>query len=337
MNFFLVVTLVVIVVLVVLWVYSTAHRLDRLHVRTDAAWIALESALGRRAAVVRAAVAAGVAAAALVALADRAERAPRSGREDAENELSAALRVSRATTSGGSVSRSSQLAAELADAEARVQLARRFHNDAVRDTLALRGRRPVRVLRLGGTAPLPAYFELVEPPALEAVPVVVAPRPRPSTRVLLVDADERVLLMRGHDGSGPPWWFTTGGGVEPGESSVAAGVREVEEETGLVLAESSLCGPLWTRSSILTFDGELIEARETFFTARVPGFEPSPAGLNELERATVTNYRWCSAAQVRALERDGERVYPPGLDALLAEAISALGAALVPQRPRAIP
>ena len=54
------------------------------------------------------------------------------------------------------------LVAELADAEARVLLARRFHNDAVRDTLALRERRTVRWLKLSGRAPLPTYFEIAE-------------------------------------------------------------------------------------------------------------------------------------------------------------------------------
>ena len=33
---------------------------------------------------------------------------------------------------------------------------------AVRDTLALRERRAVRVLRLGGRAALPSYFEIAE-------------------------------------------------------------------------------------------------------------------------------------------------------------------------------
>lgn len=347
----LVVLAAMVVVLVGVWVYSTAHRLDRLHVRTDAAWIALDSALGRRAAVVRAAVAAGVADPHLATLADRAERAPRSGRGDAENELSAALSSAlssarrQARAESAPVRESPQLAAELADAEARVQLARRFHNDAVRDTLALRGRRPVQLLRLGGTAALPAYFELVEPLAAEAeaeavaepVAVAAVPRPRPSTRVLLLDADDRVLLMRGQDGAGPAWWFATGGGVEAGESPAAAGVREVAEETGLTLTERALCGPLWTRSAVLTFDGELIEARETFFTARVAGFEPSPAGFTEVERATVTTYRWCSPADVRALDADGERVYPPGLDALLPEAVAALEAVPPLPRPRTIP
>ena len=68
----------------------------------------------------------------LAALADAAECAPRHARENVENELSAALAmVDPASLPAG-------LIAEVADAEARVVLARRFHNDAVRDTLALR-------------------------------------------------------------------------------------------------------------------------------------------------------------------------------------------------------
>jgi len=42
-------------------------------------------------------------------------------------------------------------------------LARRVHNDAVRDTLGLRSQRLVRWLRLAGTAPMPAYFEIADP------------------------------------------------------------------------------------------------------------------------------------------------------------------------------
>jgi hypothetical protein len=51
----------------------------------------------------------------------------------------------------------------LADAEQLLVLARRVHNDAVRDTLGLRSRRLVRWLRLAGTAPKPAYFEIADP------------------------------------------------------------------------------------------------------------------------------------------------------------------------------
>src|ERR1700743_1141819 len=82
------------------WGYQTANRLDRLHVRYDLSWQALDSALARRA-VVAPAVAANAfggapeadaaAARQLAALADAAEGAPREAREACENTLSAAL------------------------------------------------------------------------------------------------------------------------------------------------------------------------------------------------------------------------------------------------------
>src|SRR5437879_2669293 len=114
------------------WALLTANRLDRLHVRTDAAWAALDAALARRAVVVRAvalSVDPGVSRG-LRQAAHHAEHAPRSGREAAEHELSGLLAgVDRTLLTPA-------LAAELADAEQRVVLARRVHNDAVRDTLA---------------------------------------------------------------------------------------------------------------------------------------------------------------------------------------------------------
>lgn len=153
------------------WAFQTAHRLDRLHVRYDLSWQALDAVLARRAVVARAVAVDAYGGAPegrrLAALAAAAERAPRSAREAAENDLSAAL------AAVDPASLPVPLVAELADAEARVLLARRFHNDAVRDTLALRERPVVRTLRLGGTAALPTYFEIAEraelsPPEVES-------------------------------------------------------------------------------------------------------------------------------------------------------------------------
>lgn len=156
----LVAGLLILVVAVLIWAYQTANRLDRLHVRCDLSWQALDGSLARRAVVARAVAADAYGARPegrhLVALADAAERAPRPAREAAENALSIELaHVDPADLPVG-------LVAELADAETRVLLARRFHNDAVRDTLALRERRAVRLLRLGGRAALPNYFEIAE-------------------------------------------------------------------------------------------------------------------------------------------------------------------------------
>jgi hypothetical protein len=45
-----------------------------------------------------------------------------------------------------------------------VVLARRFYNDAVRDTRELRGRRLPRLLRLHARRPLPRYFDIDDRP-----------------------------------------------------------------------------------------------------------------------------------------------------------------------------
>lgn len=138
-----------------------ATRLDRLHVRTDAAWAALDAALCRRARAVRgldgsAALRCAVDAA-LLAEPDVALRAGAAVREEVENELGRVLAVLDRR------GLEPACAGRLADAEQRVVIARRVYNDAVRDTLALRSHRMVRWLRLAGTAAAPRYFEIAEP------------------------------------------------------------------------------------------------------------------------------------------------------------------------------
>ncbi|MBF6332027.1 NUDIX hydrolase [Nocardia transvalensis] len=311
------------------WAYSTANRLDRLHVRGDQAQHALEAALARRAVVARA-VALAVAgpgadpgaadqAKRLHTLADRAERANWTDRETAENQLAAALAAVDIALLPP------QLVAELADAEARVLIARRFHNDAVRDTLALRTRRLVRLLHLGGTAPLPTYFEIAERVTPAASTGLEVDDVRTSARVALLDEQDRVLLMRGHDPQTPdmPFWFTVGGGVEPGESLRAAAVRELWEETGLALDSSGLRGPIWRRVAVFPFNGELIRSEELFFVARTKEFEPKAANPTVWERRCVSAYKWCTPGDIVEFDRTGETVYPYNLDQLLPEAAAA--------------
>lgn len=147
----------VLAVLTVVVLVTTANRLDRLHIRTDAAWAALDAALARRAVVARAVATHLADVGRLRMAADTTESAPREEREAAENELTRLLAtVDRAALPD-------VLALELSDAEQRVVIARHVHNDAVRDTRALRRRRKVRYFRLAGSAPPPEYFEIAEP------------------------------------------------------------------------------------------------------------------------------------------------------------------------------
>ena len=318
--------LVVVVAVAGAWAYRAANRLDRLNVRYDLSWQALDGALARRAVVARAVAidayggaSANSAGKRLAALAGAAENAPRHARENAENELSAALAMV------DPVSLPAGLIAELADAEARVLLGRRFHNDAVRDTLALAERRMVRTFRLGGTAALPSYFEIAERPHALAHGDRGVLNRRTSARVVLLDGTGAVLLLCGSDpanpafpdGVAPRWWFTVGGEVRPGERLAEAAARELAEETGLRVMPADMVGPVWRRDEVFEFNGSLIDSEEFYLVHRTQRFEPAVGGRTELERRYIHEARWCDANDIAGLVAAGEQVYPLQLGELL--------------------
>lgn len=171
---------VVVAVLLTLWVTFTLTRLDRLHARVDAAQAALDAQLVRRAAALLHVAEApdsglpGARRADCEAVASRALAATgiQAARQDAENA------VGRALLDLAAVPRPlpAELAAELREAGARVLIARRFYNDAVRDTRALRARRLPRLFRMAGRRALPEFFDIDD-----TVPATDAPRVRQTT------------------------------------------------------------------------------------------------------------------------------------------------------------
>jgi hypothetical protein len=176
----LAVLLVSVVVATAAWLSWTATRLDRMHHRIDVARETLSALLLRRSAVtVELAASDALDPASRLVLLDAAHRARNAGPdqvEPAESALSEALRAVLAEVdlpellANGRAPGLATLVDELAQACARVELARRFHNDVVVSARALRSRRRVRWLRLAGRAgPLRTVdLDDVPPPALRA-------------------------------------------------------------------------------------------------------------------------------------------------------------------------
>ncbi|MDQ2861241.1 MAG: NUDIX domain-containing protein [Pseudomonadota bacterium] len=137
-------------------------------------------------------------------------------------------------------------------------------------------------------------------------------RERLTARVLLLDAKDQILLMKGRlpsDPGAPGAWFTVGGGVEPGESLAAAAAREVREETGF---EGVEIGDVAWRGEQILHDrkGRPVLFKETYFIARCAGAAPSRAGWQALEREFVDDMRWWTLDDLAAC---GEPVFPVGL------------------------
>lgn len=138
---------------------------------------------------------------------------------------------------------------------------------------------------------------------------------RTAAKVVLVDPDGRTLLFRGGDPARPQagsWWFLPGGGVDDGEDITTAARREVHEETGLRLDD---VGPVVVvRHTTFEFEGRTIESEEHHFVVGVDRFEVHHDGWTELERRSMFEHRWWTAAELRTTD---ETVYPEQLLELL--------------------
>jgi hypothetical protein len=174
---------VLVAVLLTMWVTFTLTRLDRLHARVDAAQAAMDAQLVRRAAALQ-----------------HVAESPDSGVPDelragydeiAKRALNAPLDDPERRTAENAVGRAlielsalpdplrPDAEAELQETSARVLIARRFYNDAVRDTRALRGRRLPRLFRMAGRRPMPEFFDIDDtvPGRPASMPAHPAPTP----------------------------------------------------------------------------------------------------------------------------------------------------------------
>ena len=135
---------------------------------------------------------------------------------------------------------------------------------------------------------------------------------REAVRVVVVDAEGHVLLVRARDVTAPElgeWWELPGGGLAPGESVVAAATRELWEETGLHVAPADVGMPSWHRVVAYPFHGVLRVQAETVVTIEVDGVRPrcAPADPDDYEQEDHSGFGW---VDVDWVERAEDHFFP---------------------------
>ncbi|HEX3408012.1 MAG TPA: NUDIX domain-containing protein [Caulobacteraceae bacterium] len=146
-------------------------------------------------------------------------------------------------------------------------------------------------------------------------------RERRTARVVLLDPDGRILLIKGRLPSapeGPSFWYTVGGGLEEGESLAEAAIREVVEETGLT---DVVLGPTVWRDETVLHDvrGEARLFRQSYIVAHTAGGPLSRGGWQDYERRLTDDVRWWT---LQELQLTDEMVYPQGLAELLPDVLA---------------
>jgi ADP-ribose pyrophosphatase YjhB (NUDIX family) len=141
---------------------------------------------------------------------------------------------------------------------------------------------------------------------------------RHAGRVVLLDPDDRVLLMRYDDG--PPngvHWSTPGGGLDEGEDYEAGALRELAEETGWT--DIVLLREIHRRSHTMEWSDRMVRQHERIYLARTDRPRREITGVEAMHASDgIAAWRWWTLDEI---DTTAEAVWPRGLADLIRAAI----------------
>jgi len=143
---------------------------------------------------------------------------------------------------------------------------------------------------------------------------------RPASRLVCLDPLQRVLLLHWRDPlDGYQLWEPPGGGVEAGETSYDAVVREWTEETGLELPRMVL-EPTWVGREVI-FNGCRSVVDEAFYLGRSKtSGRPRPDAATAAEQEAYLGHAWVPRDELAKLDDALEPDLLPVLERLDARA-----------------
>lgn len=148
---------------------------------------------------------------------------------------------------------------------------------------------------------------------------------RATARIMLIDELNRIFLLKTHFDAEvglPPRWLTPGGAIDYGESTLEAAVRELREETGMVIDPEVLGEPVLVASGRWDWaDGLNYHTyTDTIYELKVQNFQPDTSGFTQDELRDILEYRWWTVEEILSSQ---ESLAPQDLRDWLKERFSA--------------
>ena len=142
---------------------------------------------------------------------------------------------------------------------------------------------------------------------------------RDAVRVVVRDSEDKILLFHTHEKTTPElgeWWELPGGGIDEGETYLAAAIRELREETGIAVLANQVGEPIWRRSASFRHRDRRHLQHEVVVQVRLdaPGAAIDEAGRFDYEKEDYFDFRWWPINEV--VTNTG-LFYPRNLPALL--------------------